>query len=113
MRKVILMIDQDETAKRFVDAFKKIREYGNERFKFVQKQIEGLQQKVQEEQTDAWDAFEVYLKDKKLLPKEYNPKIHRISVEAELGILFIEDRDQPDTANAIGFKDFMKMLFPS
>lgn len=99
MRQAIAMVSQDERLKKAVDSIEGVVKLLEARQKFLNKQAEKEAERFNKQLKPLWKELEGVLGELKLLPKEYDSKVHHIGFDREGNIIYIRAKNEGFISN--------------
>lgn len=109
MRKPIILIDDDEELKRYVEVISKQNIDLEHQIKFLQKQANDLAKKTCDEVNAIWVKMKTRLKEINKMPKDFDEEKHNMFYHDGDRVIFYEGKDDPPARG--NFMTVIKDLF--
>ena|ERR1700692_329589 len=106
MKKALAIIANDEMLSKFNNEFEALGKTYNEKMMFLKKQNENIHNDAQKKKMEIWARLEVYMKDKNILPADYNKETQYLCLNHEAGLVMIGDKKEQESED--GMPDFIK-----
>lgn len=106
MRKVIVFIEKEPELRDYFKELDDTFSRSEDQLKFLMGKLDQLKEATEQHHKRLWEQIETHCKRRGLFPDEYQPEHHSLTLDAEIGVLLMEDKKKaPD------FMQAMKSLF--
>lgn len=96
MQKALAIISQHPELSKFSDELSTLEAYHSQRREFIKKQAQDLQTEFESKQAALTSGIVEFLKEKKMMPADYDTEKHHVHADLETGVVFYCDNESKE-----------------